>query len=123
MITVLPYFKCPTGNCTFGNFASLGVCSSCVDISSEVEGEIRRYAVEGNPWKTDYEFAWADAGILRIYENVSWDIRSTPIVETTHSFSDIMNSTTFIVFGILQSQPDFASNTNTRNATVPKVTE
>lgn len=30
-------FDCPTGNCDFSNFSSLGYCSSCIDITSHVQ--------------------------------------------------------------------------------------
>ncbi|KAI1110608.1 hypothetical protein F5Y14DRAFT_428140 [Nemania sp. NC0429] len=33
---VIPFFTCPTGNCTFGVFSSLGVCSTCADVSSHL---------------------------------------------------------------------------------------
>ncbi|KAI0186912.1 hypothetical protein F4808DRAFT_336682 [Astrocystis sublimbata] len=33
---ILPSFTCPTGNCTFGAFTSLGVCSACDDVSSAI---------------------------------------------------------------------------------------
>ncbi|KAJ2980786.1 hypothetical protein NUW58_g6857 [Xylaria curta] len=33
---VQPSFTCPTGNCTFDSFTSLGVCNICVDVSSRL---------------------------------------------------------------------------------------
>ncbi len=34
--------SCPTGNCTFGTYQSMGVCSSIVDVSSSITSKCRR---------------------------------------------------------------------------------
>lgn len=141
IITTLPYFTCPTGNCTFGNFASLGVCSSCVDVSSHLETETDL----GNeylplPSSTTYNLPWPDEpASLSIshldtfrngtYPEISdndvlpWMVVSDSNVERTHSFNNTVNGTTFLVLGILYPHSDYANNISAWNSTGPKATE
>ncbi|KAI0414754.1 hypothetical protein F5X98DRAFT_348475 [Xylaria grammica] len=135
MATTLPHFSCPTGNCTFGNFASLGVCSSCVDVSSHlVKTQF------GGPWgEIVYEVPWPNSELYIGQHNtlrndtlieksgspnpLPSQMVSTFYVEDTIAFNNIINSTTFFVMGILQPAPDYANNISTGIEAAPKATE
>ncbi|KAI0974389.1 hypothetical protein F4678DRAFT_486231 [Xylaria arbuscula] len=141
MTTMLPYFTCPTGNCTFGNFASLGVCSSCVDVSSHLEKKTDpgdKYLPL--PSSTTYNLPWPDdpaslyISHLDTFRNstypdlldnavLPWTVVSESNVERTHSFNNTVNGTTFLVLGILYPHSDYANNISAWNATGPKAAE
>ncbi|KAK8032423.1 hypothetical protein PG990_002157 [Apiospora arundinis] len=52
--------SCPTGNCTFGNFVSLGVCSKCADISRHITKHSTEYPPQHYDETTDIDNMCSD---------------------------------------------------------------
>ncbi|TRX97846.1 hypothetical protein FHL15_001056 [Xylaria flabelliformis] len=152
---VLPSFTCSTGNCTFGTFTSLGVCSTCVDVSSHLVsnhsfGRIPGTAVAPpghNPNHTYTSYTLVGSSNLTIsnYDGLRnttdgvgdytgsgnqifqsdtlSTIQATVFPQDTIYFSKTFNSTTFVVFQIIQSRPDFLNNVSDWRTTFPIATE
>ncbi|KAI0505195.1 hypothetical protein F5B22DRAFT_651933 [Xylaria bambusicola] len=126
MTVALPHSTCPTGNCTYGSFASLGICSSCVDVTSYIVAD-RQQTIPGEtvytlPWKLDSNFSLSTSSLIKNLGSCIF----TSQVEKTISFNNTLNSTTFAVFGFLQPASNhtfYQTNTSTLENVVPKATE
>ena len=123
-----PYMKCPTGNCTFGNYASLSICSSCADVSYQLKKS--SYVAGGTPY-TDYTL-WEDQLGLSNTDGLrnpldrnhdQWRMASTSDIDKTQAFKSKVSNTTLVVTGIILSQPDFLNNMSAWNTTFPKAME
>ncbi|KAI8945115.1 hypothetical protein F4801DRAFT_598372 [Xylaria longipes] len=139
MVT-LPQFTCPTGNCTFGNFASLGVCSSCADVSSHVvakhytdypskPGRTTNFTKYWIPWMGESDGIGSYDGFRDRTSDEDYEIDlpgslgATVFLEDTISFNKSENGTAFLVFGIIEPQSDYIHNISTWQNTTPKGTE
>ncbi|KAI0414990.1 hypothetical protein F5X98DRAFT_234993 [Xylaria grammica] len=148
-------FACPTGNCTFGSFTSLGVCSACVDVSAHLISDHRSGRIPGtavgppghnmNHTYTSYTLPgqsnltisnydgirnttdgvsdWIGSGSVIFQSDTLSTIQATVSPQNTISFSNTTNSTTFVVFQIIQSRPDFLNNVSDWSTTLPMATE
>ncbi|KAF2966140.1 hypothetical protein GQX73_g7414 [Xylaria multiplex] len=148
-------FSCPTGNCTFGTFTSLGVCSVCVDVSAHLISEHRSGWIPGtavgppghnlNHTYTSYTLPgqsnltisnydgirntidgvsdWVGSGSVIYQSETLSTIQATVFPQNTIHFSNTTNSTTFVVFQIIQSRPDFLNNVSDWGTTLPVATE
>ncbi|KAL5358280.1 hypothetical protein BJX96DRAFT_163644 [Aspergillus floccosus] len=47
--------QCPSGNCTFGPYQSLGICSRCANITELLHGSKRTFAIEGDEHLSSYD--------------------------------------------------------------------
>ncbi|KAI0184615.1 hypothetical protein EV127DRAFT_227281 [Xylaria flabelliformis] len=152
---VLPSFTCSTGNCTFGAFTSLGVCSTCVDVSSHLVsnhsfGRIPGTAVappghnpnhtytsytlvgstnltisnyDGLRNTTDGVGDYTGSGNQIFQSDTLSTIQATVFPQDTIYFSKTLNSTTFVVFQIIQSRSDFLNSVSDWKTTFPTATE
>lgn len=66
--------SCPTGNCTFPDYTTVGYCSSVVDVSSTVETtKLNNMIHSGN--QTSYYPTWRSSlpsGVVMLYNNISY---------------------------------------------------
>ncbi|KAK3388769.1 hypothetical protein B0T20DRAFT_457341 [Sordaria brevicollis] len=146
-----PFF-CETGNCTFQSFDSLAVCTRCVNVSDRIgreigyEGmntftkytlpyglEIMNYDGVKQP-ESDYTTAIPDGTkVRRIYGGPNQPATAggpspnQTIVQVTANRSESISfesfNTTFIVFRIIQSAPEFVDNLSPWNTTFPLAME
>ncbi|KAI1369714.1 hypothetical protein F5Y08DRAFT_291184 [Xylaria arbuscula] len=135
--TALPIFGCPTGNCTFGNFASIGVCSSCVDVSYKINSTLQYSTTKNKTSITAiYKLPYPNsAGVISVLSDNPFgndtdggqgpayvaDVSAYP--ERTWSFQETGNQTTIVVWSTLQYAIDHASTLSNWNTTAIRATE
>ncbi|KAI0503179.1 hypothetical protein F5B22DRAFT_630236 [Xylaria bambusicola] len=112
-------------------FTLLGICSACVDVSSH----ITKHEVPFFPGITGYYLPHRDEPIVENndgFRNVTVenfiagtlsDAAVALFPEETISFDNTVNSTTFMVLRIVQSQLDYINNISTWATAHPKATE
>ena len=68
-------YSCPTGKCTFPEVSTVGICSSCTDISSTLKRTCRDLTVK-NPYKpsADSDRNWLTSGQMCSYTSTSTNI-------------------------------------------------
>lgn len=70
--TIVP--SCPTGNCTWEPYSSLGVCSACTDVTSSLSQQLNPEGYDGESviW-TMLNGLTADSGLYQMLANASYD--------------------------------------------------
>ncbi|KAJ4420296.1 hypothetical protein N0V85_000645 [Neurospora sp. IMI 360204] len=145
-------FSCETGNCTFQIFDSLAVCSRCVNVSDHIRREqvpkegttytryTLPYDLEILNWdgakqpENPYPVVPIESLINRqLYgdtDQPSAAASSSPnqtvvkvIANRSESISFANFTTTFVVFRIIQSTPEFVKNLSPWNTTFPLAME
>jgi hypothetical protein len=94
-----PTFNCPSGNCTWGAYESLGICSSCEDVSKQAH---RNCTSDGNTISCDYNIASKGLTLrtVMITSTSSNEAGGTILNSTAVSFA--WEQTTFIRINILR---------------------
>ncbi|EAA30428.2 hypothetical protein GE21DRAFT_10588 [Neurospora crassa] len=132
-----PSFSCETGNCTFQNFDSLAVCSRCINVSDHIRKE---QVPSGGSTYTRYLLPydleilnWDDAkpprdksswGSLTVLTSISPNQTVVKVIANrSESISFANFTTTFVVFRIIQSTPEFVNDLSPWNTTFPLAME
>lgn len=147
-----PPFFCETGNCTFTILDSLAVCSTCVNVSDRIEKErvleegttytryTLPYGLEILNWdsakqpKNAYPVPMQSLIPRQRYGGTDQSPLATAglspnqtvvkvIANRSESISFADFATTFVVFRIIQSTPEFVNNLSPWNATLPLAME
>ncbi|KAK1773986.1 hypothetical protein QBC45DRAFT_459946 [Copromyces sp. CBS 386.78] len=145
-------FSCETGNCTFQTFDSLAICSRCINVSDHIRKEqgyeagttYTRYKLSYDLEILNFdgvkqpESAYntalpGDGKVRRAYGDTSQPPAATglppnqTIVKVVANRSESISfadfSTTFVVFRIIQSSPEFVNNLLPWNTTFPLAIE
>jgi hypothetical protein len=136
-----PDFTCATGNCTWPTYASAAICSSCVDVSADLQASAE-YGLYGVsiPWNSvhgadyeDYYTVWdSSTANIRNY-NGRYDPENTTHVQTTLVLNTTIEATTTVAhreveamlmaFTVIRASPDFLSKEKGWNESKPVATE
>ncbi|KAK3490058.1 hypothetical protein B0T13DRAFT_85344 [Neurospora crassa] len=144
-------FSCETGNCTFQIFDSLAVCSRCINVSDHIRREqvpkggttytqyILPYGLEILNWdgtkppENVYTPPTESPIHRRLYGDTNQPSATTSlspnqtvikvVANRSESISFANFTTTFVVFRIIQSTPEFVNNLSPWNTTFPLAME
>lgn len=98
-------FRCPSGNCTFPAFQTLGMCNSCADISDEIRTQGLRNQHDNSTYK---EFALFDSrpgwnNSFLIAHETTMTVNGTPQVTSLNTSARVDNLEGFFEMFILKS--------------------
>lgn len=136
-----PDFTCATGNCTWTTYTSAAICSSCVDVSADLQpsAEYGLYGVS-LPWNSLYGATYKDhytiwglpTANIRNY-NGRYNPENTTYVQTTLVLNTTIEAVTTIAhreleamlmaFTVIKASPDFLSKEKLWNESKPIATE